>query len=299
MSTPQSGKRYMLFRDSDGKQYHFEMPVEMHTGICKVCNRNVNSGEIRKTCHHHVLYDSNNPLKYTLELCSGCHSQYHRLSGKPGELIRQRIKDLVIEIWGDFPEQFTLQQRKCKVIPLKKTFRSYTERALSETEYKLLLNACERYEDTCLLYLGVRFGLRRLDIVNVKVADINIESGKLRFYEQKKSRTRELPIPSDILPWFKQYMDHLPKTQKTVFSYHDDKTVYNRLQDLCKKAGIRTPFPVHSLRGTCYKRLRNQDKWSLEAASAWLGDTIQVAALHYGAVSEGELADLVKGEVKE
>jgi integrase len=181
----------------------------------------------------------------------------------------------------------------------RKPFRSYTERALSEVEYQTLLNACERYEDTCLLYLGVRFGLRRLDIVNVKVADINIESGKLRFYEQKKSRTRELPIPSDILSWFKQYMDHLPKTQKTVFSYHDDKTVYNRLQDLCKKAGIRTPFPVHSLRGTCYKRLRNQDKWSLEAASAWLGDTIQVAALHYGAVSEGELADLVKGGVKE
>jgi integrase len=176
----------------------------------------------------------------------------------------------------------------------RKPFRSYTDRALSELEYQMLLNACERYEDTALLYLGVRFGLRRQDIVNVKMADVNLEQGKIRFYEHKKSRTRELPIPSDILPWFKQYIEHLPKSQKTMFSYTNDKTVYNRLQELCIRAGIHTPFPVHTMRGTCYKRLRNQYKWTLEAAAAWLGDTVEIAALHYGSVSEGELADLVR-----
>lgn len=177
---------------------------------------------------------------------------------------------------------------------VKRKFNSYTARALSEAEYQALLNACERYEDTALLYLGVRFGLRRFDIVTVNIADIDLVNGKLWFYEKKKNRIRELPIPSDILPWFKQYLDHLPKSQKTLFSYHDDKTVYNRLHDLCIKSGIRTPYPVHALRGTCYKRLRNVYKWNLEAAAAWLGDTIEVAALHYGTVSEGELADLVK-----
>jgi len=180
------------------------------------------------------------------------------------------------------------------MVKRKKAFNSYTARALSEADYQALLNACERYEDTALLYLGVRFGLRRLDIVNVKKDDVNTDTGKIRFFEQKKNRTRELPIPSDILPWFKQYKEHLPTTQKTMFSYNDDKTVYNRLQALCTKAGIRTPFPVHTMRGTCYKRLRSVYKFNLEAAAAWLGDTIEVAALHYGAVSEGELADLVK-----
>lgn len=177
---------------------------------------------------------------------------------------------------------------------VKRKFNSYTARALSEAEYSALLNACERFEDTCLLYLGVRFGLRRQDIVSVSVSDVNTDTGKLRFFEQKKNRTRELPIPTDILPWFKQYKEHLPSTQKTMFSYSDDKTVYNRLQSLCEKAGIKTPYPVHAMRGTCYKRLRNVYKWNLEAAAAWLGDTIDVAALHYGAVSEGELADLVR-----
>jgi integrase len=175
----------------------------------------------------------------------------------------------------------------------KKLFNSYTTRALSEKEYQDLLNACMTYEDTCMLYLGVRFGLRRQDIVSVNVADVNLVTNKLRFYEKKKDRIRELPIPADLVPWFTQYIGHLPRTQKTLLKYTDDKTVYNRLQALCKKVGIKTPFPVHTLRGTCYKRLRNVYTWTLEAAAAWLGDSIEVAALHYGSVSEGELADLV------
>lgn len=181
----------------------------------------------------------------------------------------------------------------------KKPFRSYTLRALSETEYSALLNVCQCYEDTCLLYLGVRFGLRRQDIVNVQKADVDVVAGKIRFFEKKKNRIRELPIPADLLAWFTQYIEHLPSNQKTVFSYKDDSTVYNRLQELCKRAGIKTPFPVHTLRGTCYKRLRNIYKWNLEAAAAWLGDTIDVAAQHYGVVSDGELADLVKIGKKE
>lgn len=177
---------------------------------------------------------------------------------------------------------------------MKKEFKSYTSRALSETEYQALLNACDRYEDTALLYIGVRFGLRRDDAVHINTADVDTASGKIRFYEKKKKRIRELPIPSDILPFFKQYMSHLPKNQKTLFSYKDDKSAYNRLQKLCVRAGIKTPFPFHTLRGSCYKFLRNKYKWTLEQASAWLGDSVSVAALHYGAVSEGELADLVK-----
>jgi integrase len=130
--------------------------------------------------------------------------------------------------------------------------------------------------------------------VNVQKADVDLVTNKIRFFEKKKNKTRELPIPSDLLAWFKQYIEHLPKAQKTLFSYSGDRNVYNRLQALCNKAGIKTPFPVHTLRGTCYKRLRNIYKWTLETSAAWLGDTINVAATHYGAVSEGELADLVK-----
>jgi integrase len=176
----------------------------------------------------------------------------------------------------------------------RKSFRSYTERALSEAEYQALLDACQEFQDTALLYLGVRFGLRRYDICNVNKLDVDTINGKLRFFEKKKSITRELPIPSDILPWFKQYVDHLPKNQKGLFTYHDDRSIYNHLQALCVRAGIRTPLPVHTLRGTCYKRLRNIYKWNIESAAAWLGDSIEVAALHYGAVTSGELADLVK-----
>lgn len=39
------------------------------SGICSIC------GKLGKTDMHHFLYDNNDPLKYTQELCAGCHAK--------------------------------------------------------------------------------------------------------------------------------------------------------------------------------------------------------------------------------
>ena len=46
-------------------------------GICNNCKRTVTSGEIKITNLHHIKYDPNNPLAYTIELCVGCHNSIH------------------------------------------------------------------------------------------------------------------------------------------------------------------------------------------------------------------------------
>lgn len=41
------------------------------TGVCSEC------GAVGKTHLHHDLYDPENPLKYTRELCMSCHTKFH------------------------------------------------------------------------------------------------------------------------------------------------------------------------------------------------------------------------------
>lgn len=46
------------------------------TGECSHCHRKVGEG-IQKTQMHHIKYHKDDPLKDTVELCSGCHSKAH------------------------------------------------------------------------------------------------------------------------------------------------------------------------------------------------------------------------------
>lgn len=46
-------------------------------GVCSVCRRSVAAGEVKRTAMHHIIYDANNPLDHTVEVCNKCHSAYH------------------------------------------------------------------------------------------------------------------------------------------------------------------------------------------------------------------------------
>jgi len=53
-----------------GKQIYLK--ENPRTGICSSCGKGVGEG-IKKTSIHHIQYHDDNPLKDTIELCSGCH----------------------------------------------------------------------------------------------------------------------------------------------------------------------------------------------------------------------------------
>ena len=61
-----------------GKSITLDKPIP-RTGICTMCKMSLKKGEIKATVMHHVKYDSNNPLAYTIELCQSCHNIEHAL----------------------------------------------------------------------------------------------------------------------------------------------------------------------------------------------------------------------------
>lgn len=47
------------------------------TNICQLCGRKYPDDLPTQTALHHTKYDTNDPLKHTIELCSSCHAKIH------------------------------------------------------------------------------------------------------------------------------------------------------------------------------------------------------------------------------
>ena len=166
------------------------------------------------------------------------------------------------------------------------------ELALTRADYEKLLSACTCQEDRVLLMMAVSLGLRRSDIVRIRISNIDLESASLLYHEKKKgNRIRNVPISPKLVQELKILIKNIPIAQKTVFSFKD-RQAYNRFQSLCKQAGVpRRPF--HALRATCVKFCQAA-RWTPEQVSRLVGDSIRVIQLHYATPSIGEMSDVVK-----
>ena len=161
--------------------------------------------------------------------------------------------------------------------------------ALTPKEYDRILESCSSLEDEVLIKFAVATGLRREDIVNVELQNINLQSGMVRYIERKKgNRIRDIYIGNKLKQLLIKYYKTLPKDQKKLFGFCS-KTAFNKLQSLCDIAGIpRRPF--HSLRATCVKRCQAAG-WSPEEVCELTGDTLRVIQEHYATPSISQMAD--------
>ena len=175
--------------------------------------------------------------------------------------------------------------------------------ALSKDEIVKVLNSCDRISDKALIQLAISTGIRRADIVAIKRADIDLETGNLKFVKQKKKRIWEVIIPSDAcIATLKQ---HINSSRNSIWLFPSPKTtgkfknahlhdrqawdIFNENLDKCKVK--RRPF--HALRATCVKQCL-ENGWSWEAISELTGDLISTLQYHYATPSIGEMKKLAK-----
>ena len=70
VTTPRYSKNRITFK---GKSILLKFNPRI--GICSNCKKSVQKGEIKRTDIHHEKYDELNPLNYTIELCTSCHTK--------------------------------------------------------------------------------------------------------------------------------------------------------------------------------------------------------------------------------
>lgn len=228
---------------------------------------------------HHVIPNGSATPDNLVTLCEECHDLVHvmlYIDGKwttlPNNTIKMRSK-----------------ARRKRGAGAKERYRT-GEKAFTHTEIEKLLTSCMTIEDELLLKLGVSLGLRREDMVNLKVVDVDLNNNALSYYERKKSRLRVVPIGNNTKQLIIKYFHTIPKNQKQLFEF-SGSTAYRKLQKLCDLAGIqRRPF--HALRATCVKFCQKAG-WTPEQVSELTGDTIRVIQEHYATPSQAEMSEVM------
>jgi integrase len=193
---------------------------------------------------------------------------------------------------------YKFTKRLNPVIPmLYKKPTTSGERALTPTEYAKLLEVCQTQEEILMLHLAIGLGLRRTDLSQIRISDIDLQNAKLSYYEHKKRRIRTVPLSPKLVQTIRISLAGFGKahTKKHLFAWgstqYGDRTAHRRLQTLCDRAGIpRRPF--HALRATCIKFCQRAG-WTPEQTAKLVGDTLRYIQMHYTVPSDEELALVV------
>lgn len=182
--------------------------------------------------------------------------------------------------------------------------------ALTPSEVELLLAKVDNPRDAALLAVAISTGIRREDVVAIRLGDVDAERGEITFHESKKRRTRSVPIDGGGLRALRHYVHALPRGQEWLFPGGHGNRPGSRpkegpgrhlsgfaawliLQKWLDAAGIKRR-PFHALRSTCYK-LAKARGWTPEEAAALIGDTVRVAMEVYGVSTPGELKEAARG----
>lgn len=214
--------------------------------------------------------------------------------------------------------------------PPKPTYTT-GQKALTRKQAENVIMAANNYEDKMLVLIGFTLGLRRDDLVRVEIPNIGFNTNELSYLERKKgNRIKTVPMSERLANELRMYVNShcepgqkylFPARQKTskrkTFSWVQDpdtkkrtkvytggkeqldclymssRTAYNTFNELCKKAGVATPVPIHAMRATCIK-LKRDEGWTIEQVAALIGDTVATVQEHYSTPSTGELAALMK-----
>lgn len=171
------------------------------------------------------------------------------------------------------------------------------EYALTEEQAKELINNCPDLKEATLLALTITTGMRRSDIVRVKVRDLNLEENKVAYEEMKKDdRIKIVKIPQKVTAMIERWLNVrddkskflFPAKQKNSKTGHlSGRTAYNILQRNLDRLGLEHR-PFHSLRATCVKMCQKKG-WTPEQTAKHIGDTIETVRRHYKTPSDEEM----------
>ena len=166
------------------------------------------------------------------------------------------------------------------------------EQALTKAEWEKLKAVINSFEDELLIKLAITTGIRREDIVNIKIANISLPDASLTFHESKKNKDRTIPLNPEIVQLVSKYLKTIPKRER-LFDF-TGRTAWNKLDRLCKLAGIHTR-PFHALRATCVKFSQSAG-WKSSEVSKLTGDSLRVIEEHYACPSDTEMKEAVQNK---
>lgn len=165
--------------------------------------------------------------------------------------------------------------------------RKHRSNSLNIEQQEKLLDNTLKYEDLALFKLALSTGIRREDIVNIEIANINFEERKLKFWQQKKKKYHTVPLTTSTVTELKRYLSLKDPTDRYLFKF-SGRTAYNKLQRGLKEAGIGKKISFHDLRRSFTKTAKLKGI-PITAVAQILDDTITTVQEFYSRLDIEEL----------
>ena len=169
------------------------------------------------------------------------------------------------------------------------------EHYVTETETRLLLDACPDAKARLIIALGRYAGLRiPSELRGLRWSEINWADGRFIVHSPKtegkgkgkgKSK-RVVPIFGELRPYLEDAFELTPEGEDRVFpEIHDKKSMGSWIHKLADRAGVELwDKPFQNMRKTCATDLN--DRFPSKVCAEWLGHTEQIADKHYRMVTD-------------
>lgn len=144
-----------------------------------------------------------------------------------------------------------------KVMETEKVHRPRTEKllpnVLSKEEIKLILNAHGNIKHKAMLSLIYSCGLRRSELLNLKLKDIDSKRGLIIIRQAKGKKDRIVPLSEKILILLRDYfVSYKPKVWlfegQIMGNKYDESSLAGVLKQALEKSKINKPVTLHWLR---------------------------------------------------
>jgi len=156
-----------------------------------------------------------------------------------------------------------------------------SEYHLSSQEIKKIIHAASSFRDRCILKTFSQTAIRRFELANLDIRDIDFERKLVHIREGKGGKARTLPISEDLLGDLRHLLGK--RSQGPVFTNpRGDKLTLRQINRLVatagQKAGVDNPNPkyknitCHLFRHSFAREWKKQ-KGSIETLSKILGHT--------------------------
>lgn len=143
---------------------------------------------------------------------------------------------------SDFNIELIKRPRKSRPLP----------QVFSKEEVRKILNSTRNLKHRLILWITYSCGLRRSEVVNIRLSDLNRERGLLHIRGGKGNVDRVVPVSVKVWEKIEEYMDSY---HPIVWLFEGQKggryttsSVYHVFKEALSRAGIEREVGIHSLR---------------------------------------------------
>ena len=214
------------------------------------------------------LTEPNKITKLHLESYQRHIWRHRKHNGKPLSISSQRKRlGVVKDLFKYLTKNNHIPANPASELELPRAEKRLPKQALSLTEIKTILNYPDITDplgirDRAILELLYSTGIRRTELTNLELTDLNQERQTLQIIQGKGNKDRVVPVGKTTLIWLEKYLDEVrPKlltnaTEKAFFitsygeSFHPD-VLSRQVSKQIQQAEIGRPGSCHLLRHTC------------------------------------------------